>query len=160
MIFRFKITSLEQPDFVQEIDIDGNSTWYEFHQFLQQEWDYDNAPIALFHAVDGQWNPQRTFSLLGQNGTELMDEVSVRSLVRAEFHQYLYEFDSFHHRSCRIELRGIEQPDEGVSYPLVYSTKGQIPPQYTGKDATSIFDQAMPDFDVDTYAHTSGDGDE
>jgi hypothetical protein len=162
MIFRFKITFPGRPEFMREYDIDSEQTLYDFHHFIQSDLDYDEAQPVLFYTADAKWKEGREFSLFGNGGSELMDEVSVGSLVRAKNHRLLYTFDVINDRSLRLELQEMLEPMPRARYPRTASESGEPPAQIGSKGAnplSSIFDQAMPDFDASLYASPSGGDD-
>ncbi|MDR0414623.1 MAG: hypothetical protein LBH84_04315 [Prevotellaceae bacterium] len=161
MIARFKLSFPEKPEFKREYDVDAEQTLYDFHRFVQNDLDYDESQPVLFFTASEQWSAERRFSLLGIDGTELMDEVTMGSLVRAHHHRLLYTFDVIHHRSFMVELREMLEPAARTRYPRVASESGD-PPMQIGRSSSifsSIFDQAMPDFDASVYSTSSG-GDE
>jgi hypothetical protein len=161
MVSRFKLSFPEQPEFKREYDVSAEQTLYDFHRFIQRDLDYDESQPVLFFTASEQWEPERRFSLLGADSAELMDEVSVGSLVRARHHRLLYTFDVINNRSFAVELQELLEPAARVRYPRVASESGE-PPAQIGKSNSAfsaIFDQAMPDFDAAAYTTSSG-GDE
>jgi hypothetical protein len=159
MIFRFKATFSERPEFAREYEVDAEQTLYDFHHFIQTDLDYDEAQPVLFSTANAKWEAEREFSLFGNADSEPMDEVSVGSLVRAKNHRLLYTFDVLNDRSLRLELLEMQEPLPRVRYPRTASESGEAPVQIgTSSDSTSsIFDQAMPDFDANLYAASGGD---
>jgi hypothetical protein len=158
MVSRFKLSFPEKPEFRREYDVGTEQTLYDFHRFIQNDLDYDESQPVLFFTANEQWEPERKFSLLGVDGAELMDEVSIGSLVRARHHRLLYMFDVINSRSFRIELQEMLEPAARARYPRVASESGE-PPVQIGKANSafsSIFDQAMPDFDASAYTTSSG----
>jgi hypothetical protein len=161
MIARFKLSFPEKPEFKREYDVDTEQTLYDFHRFVQSDLDYDESQPVQFFTANEWWDPERKFSLLGVDGDELMDEVSIGSLVRAHHHRLLYTFDVINHRSFTVELQEMLEPTARTRYPRVASENGE-PPMQIGKSNSafsSIFDQVMPDFDANMYISSSG-GDE
>ncbi|MDR3187639.1 MAG: plasmid pRiA4b ORF-3 family protein [Prevotellaceae bacterium] len=159
MIARFKLNFPEKPEFRREYDVDTEQTLYDFHRFIQSDLDYDEAQPVQFFTASERWEPAREFSLLGANSAELMDEVSIGDLIRASHHRLLYVFDVINRRSFRIELQEMLEPAARTRYPCTATEAGD-PPAQIGKlnsAFSSIFDQAMPDFDADTYAPSGVD---
>ncbi|MDR1227114.1 MAG: plasmid pRiA4b ORF-3 family protein [Prevotellaceae bacterium] len=157
MIFRFKVTSMERADFLRELDIQGEQTLYDLHMCIQNDLDYDDSQPVVFYTADSSWKRGQAYSLFGQGGSELMDEVSLGSLVRAKHHRLIYKFDVHNGRTFRLELLSMEEPSPRVKYPCVGTTKGEPPMQIGDANSTfsSLFDQAMPDFDADMYASSA-----
>ncbi|MDR0711021.1 MAG: plasmid pRiA4b ORF-3 family protein [Prevotellaceae bacterium] len=159
MISRFKLSFSEKPEFRREYDVDAEQTLYDFHRFIQNDLDYDESQPVLFFTANAQWEPKREFSLMGANGTELMDEVSIGDLVRASHHHLLYMFDIINRRCFKIELQEMLEPAARARYPRTASENGE-PPAQVGKSNSafsSIFDQAMPDFNANIYTASGGD---
>ncbi len=162
MIFRFKVTFPERPEFKREYDIDSEQTLYHFHQFIQGDLDYDEAQPVLFYTASAKWEEEREFSLFGDGDSELMDTVTIGSLVRAKHHRLLYTFDLINDRSFRMELQEMLEATPRARYPRTAFESGEPPVQIGTKGSSSlssIFDQAMPDFDANLYASSSGGDD-
>ncbi|MDR1022517.1 MAG: hypothetical protein LBL94_04495 [Prevotellaceae bacterium] len=161
MVARFKLSFPEKPEFKREYDVIAEQTLYDFHRFIQSDLNYDESQPVLFFTANEWWDPEQKFSLLGVDGDELMDEVSIGSLVRANRHRLLYTFDVINERSFRVELQEMLEPTTRARYPRAASESGE-PPAQTGKANSafsSIFDQAMPEFDANSYITPHG-GDE
>jgi hypothetical protein len=160
MIFLFKVTFPENPEFKRDYEVDGEQTLYDFHQFIQDDLDYDDAQHVLFFTANAKWEAEREFSLFG-GASELMDEVSVGRLVREKNHRLLYTFDVINDRSFRLELQEMLEPAPRARYPRTAFESGEAPAQVgkAGNSLSSIFDQAMPDFDANLYASSSGGDD-
>jgi len=162
MIFRFKATFPECPEFKREYDVDAEQTLYDFHHFIQADLDYDESQPVLFYTANAKWVEGREFSLFGSADGDPMDEVSIGSLVRTEHHRLLYTFDVINDRSLRLELQEMLEPAPRARYPRTASESGDAPIQIGAKGdspLSSIFDQAMPDFDANLYASSSGGDD-
>lgn len=160
MISRFKLSFPEKPEFKREYDIDTGQTLYDFHRFIQNDLDYDESLPVLFFTANERWEQGREFSLLGADEAELMDEVTVGNLVRDSNHRLLYMFDVINRRCFKIELQEMLEPAARVRYPRTASESGDPPPQIGKSNSafSSIFDQAMPDFDgADIYTPAGED---
>jgi hypothetical protein len=145
--------------FMREYDVSAEQTLYDFHRFVQNDLDYDEAQPVLFHTADDKWKSRRSFSLTGVRKTELMDEVSIGSIVRTKCYRLIYTFDMFNTRSFRLELLEMLEAEPRKRYPSVASESGEVPGQIgkTNSKLTAVFDQAMPDFDDSVYLAGGGD---
>ncbi|MGL4908133.1 MAG: IS1096 element passenger TnpR family protein [Bacteroidales bacterium] len=162
MIFRFKFTFLENSEFKRVYDISGDQTLYDFHHFIQSDLDYDEAQPVRFFASNARWEKQQMFTLFGENGSDLMDETTIGALVRAKEHYLIYTFDVINERSFMLELEEILEPQVRARYPRVELEK-EMPPVQIGKNTgvfSSVFDQAMPDFDANMYIGRGNNSDE
>ena len=163
MIFRFRVSYLNAPEFKREYDVDGEQTLYDLHQFIQADLDYDASQPVLFFTANAQWDEESEYSLFGTPSTDPMDAVSVGSLVREHHHRLLYTFDVINDRSLRLELQEMLEPEPRVRYPRTATESGAPPLQIGAKGsnpAASMFDQAMPDFDANQYSSSAGGGDD
>ena len=52
MIYRFTIISDEVDDFVREIQIDPEATFYDFHEAILKSAGYTNDQMTSFHSRD------------------------------------------------------------------------------------------------------------
>jgi hypothetical protein len=145
--------------FAREYDVSAEQTLYDFHRFVQNDLDYDEAQPVLFHTADSKWKPGRSFSLTGARKTELMDEVSIGSIVRTKCYRLLYTFDVLNTRSFRFELLEMLEAEPRKRYPCLESESGEVPGQIgkTNSKLTAVFDQAMPEFDDSIYSAGGGD---
>ncbi|MDR1342875.1 MAG: hypothetical protein LBK18_06435 [Prevotellaceae bacterium] len=162
MVARFKLSFPEKPEFKREYDVAAEQTLYDFHRFVQNDLDYDESQPVLFFTANEWWDPEQKFSLLEVDDAEqLMDEVSIGSLVRANHHRLLYTFDVINRRSFTVELQEMLEPAPRARYPRAASESGEPPVQIgkTNSAFSSIFDQAMPEFDANIYITPHG-GDE
>ncbi|MDR3328749.1 MAG: plasmid pRiA4b ORF-3 family protein [Prevotellaceae bacterium] len=151
------MTFPDAAGFKREYDVSAEQTLYDFHRYIQRDLDYDEAQPVLFFTADKQWAPQRKFALMDIDEAELMDEVSIGSLVRAGHHRLLYLFDVLCGRSFRVELLELLEAAPRARYPRLAAESGE-PPVQVGKAnhaMSAIFDQAMPDVDVNLYSSSS-----
>ena len=55
MIYRFTIISDEVDDFVREIQIDPEATFYDFHEAILKSVGYANDQMTSFFICDDDW---------------------------------------------------------------------------------------------------------
>ena len=55
MIYRFTIISDEVDDFVREIQIDPEATFYDFHEAILKSVGYTNDQMTSFFICDDDW---------------------------------------------------------------------------------------------------------
>jgi hypothetical protein len=56
MIFKLRIISDVDEKFVLHIDVDANNTFYQLHESIQEECNYDPSQLATFFLVDEEWD--------------------------------------------------------------------------------------------------------
>ena len=68
MIYRFTIISDEVDDFVREIQIDPEATFYDFHEAILKSAGYTNDQMTSFFICDDDWERERNYA--GRNGRQ------------------------------------------------------------------------------------------
>ena len=73
MVYRFTIISNEVEDFIREIKIDAEATFYDLHQAILSSCHYaDNVPTSFF-ICNQEWEQEQEI-LLEDMGTSRSDE--------------------------------------------------------------------------------------
>ena len=126
MVFRFRMLSDENDNFVRDYEVPYDMTLLDFHNFILRSLEYEEC-MASFFTADERWEKLR------------------------EFDRLIYLFDMFGDRAYFLELTGAyEMPKDG-SYPREIYAQADAPDQYDpSKTATagegSIFDEVMGEF--------------
>ena len=63
MIYRFTIISDEVDDFVREIQIDPEATFYDFHEAILKSAGYTNDQMTSFFICDDDWEKEKEITL-------------------------------------------------------------------------------------------------
>lgn len=137
MIYRFRITSPENNEFVGEIDINKEQTWLELHNIIQQSVGYDSSQMASFYEIEADGERGREIALFEMNTGDEDDNINVvamdvaiirefSSLKQADF---IYVFDFFSDRYFNIKLTAVDLDATAKTYPLCSSIKGEAPTQ-------------------------------
>ena len=63
MIYRFTIISDEVDDFVREIQIDPEATFYDFHEAILKSVGYANDQMTSFFICDDDWEKGKEVTL-------------------------------------------------------------------------------------------------
>ena len=64
MIYRFTIISDEVDDFVREIQIDPEATFYDFHEAILKSVGYANDQMTSFFICDDDWEKEKEENLV------------------------------------------------------------------------------------------------
>ena len=148
MIFKFRIISSEVGDFVRDIEIRSDQTFYDLHVALTNNFHYDNSQLASFFISNMDWEKELEITLFDiSEGTSsnirIMDKTQLEELIHEKKQRLLYVFDYYNERLLFLELMDISQEKKGVSYPAVTQAKGSPPPQILIID--NNFDDLAPD---------------
>ena len=114
MIYRFTIISDEVDDFVREIQIDPEATFYDFHEAILKSAGYTNDQMTSFFICDDDWEKEKEITLEEMDDNPEMDswvmkETQLSELVEDEKQKLLYVFDYMTERAFFMELHEIIQ---------------------------------------------------
>lgn len=112
MIYRFTIISDEVDDFVREIQIDPEATFYDFHEAILKSVGYTDDQMTSFFICDEDWEKEKEVTLEEMDDNPEMDswvmkETPISELVEDEKQKLLYVFDYMTERCFFIELSEI-----------------------------------------------------
>ena len=98
MVYRFTIISDEVDDFVREIQIDPEATFYDFHEAILKSAGYTNDQMTSFFICDDDWEKEKEITLEEMDDNPEMDswvmkETQLSELVEDEKQKLLYVFD-------------------------------------------------------------------
>ena len=109
MIYRFTLISDEVDDFVREIQIDPEATFYDFHEAIVKSVGYTNDQMTSFFICDDDWEKEKEITLEEMDDNPEMDswvmkDTTISELIEDEKQKLLYVFDYMTERCFFIEL--------------------------------------------------------
>ena len=112
MIYRFTIISDEVDNFIREIQIDPEATFYDLHEAILKSTGYTNDQMTSFFLCDDDWEKEKEVTLEEMDDNPEMDswvmkETAINELVEDEKQKLLYVFDYMTERCFFIELTEI-----------------------------------------------------
>ncbi len=112
MIYRFTIISDEADDFLREIQIDPDATFYDFHKAILESVGYSDDQMTSFFICDDYWEKEKEITLEEMDDNPetdswVMKETTISELVEEEKQKMLYIFDYMTERCFFIELSEI-----------------------------------------------------
>lgn len=166
MIYKFRIQSQENQEFVREIEIDGEQTFLDLHHSIQESTHYDSSQMASFYILDANGERTQEIALFEMSSEEeeldvvVMDVAMIREFVSKRNSSLSYVFDFFSDRYFQIKLMGTYPPIPGVKYPFCSLSEQEAPQQivvnaedfeadeiYTNPVDKSKDDDFLQDFD-------------
>jgi len=63
MVYRFTIISDEVDDFMREIKIDSEATFFDFHKAILKSVDYKDDQMTSFFICDEDWEKEQEITL-------------------------------------------------------------------------------------------------
>ena len=170
MIFHFQITSQESKNFLLEIELEGNHSFFDFHSIIQKSLGYESHQLASFFISDKRWLKIKEISMLdlGMNGAAyfIMQKTKLTDLIHFKGQKLIYTFDFLNDRSLFIELTEIIM-EKNLNEPLVTSKLGDTPVQVLGeeiveKDTVDVLEEEVyMDFgELEDYTEIFGEMDD
>ena len=160
MIYIFKITTNENPEFIRLIEINPEDMFSVFHSIIQESSNFDSDQLASFFIADERWAKRIEVTLLdmGNNGipSYTMTKTKIKDLIKTKGQKLLYVFDFFNERSYYVELTGISM-DKNLNEPQIAYQKGKAPTQILTEDVEMI---DAPDIRLFESYHDYGDLDD
>jgi hypothetical protein len=163
MVYKFRLLSDEVKDFVRDIEIRSDQTFFDFHRIIQDDLGYDNSQIASFFLTNSLWEKEKEFTLFdmsdGENKSLVpMDKAFLKNYILDPKQRLIYVFDFFNERTFFIELTDTQKEIKYSDYPAVTFSKGNPPQQILfGNNNIGVFsdfDNQNMDFNEDYAAET------
>ena len=112
MVYRFTIISDEVDDFVRDIKIDSEATFFDLHEAILKSVGYKDDQMTSFFICDDNWEKEKEITLedMDNNSEEdswIMKETMLSDLIEDEKQKLLYVFDPLAERVFFIELSEI-----------------------------------------------------
>lgn len=116
MTIKLRIISAEDEDFLRDVEISGNATFLDLHNFIQQLLNFKDAQIASFFITDEKWQKNHEITLIDMamneiNETAIMSDTLIKQFITENKQRLLYVFDFFNERNLFIEAYGINDHD-------------------------------------------------
>lgn len=175
MVYRFTIVSDEVDDFIREIKIDGDASFFDLHKAILASCNYPDDQMTSFFICDEDWEKETEVTLEDMStGSDedsfVMKDTKLSDMLEDEKQRLLYVFDPLSDRVFFMELTEIEFSKD-IDKPECSRQKGNAPEQLmnpddaiaqtTGLDLGEDFYGAdefdSEDFDPEGFEITDGD---
>lgn len=160
MVYRFKITSIEESNFVREIEMEGDKTFADLHWCIQKCCGYSSDQLASFFAARDRYGKQTEITFLdyGRNvsQTKVMGKTTLHNILSDTGQRLLYVFDFFNDRSFYIELTDIYMEKNLQENKVTYK-RGDAPEQVLEEE---LQDQGLKILDQENDYQDYGDLDD
>lgn len=113
MVYKFRIISDEVDDFLREIKIDSEASFFDFHEAILKSTGYKDDQMTSFFICDDDWGKKIEVTLedMGNSSSEedsfVMKDTPLSELVEDEKQKLIYVFDPLAERVFFIELSEI-----------------------------------------------------
>jgi hypothetical protein len=174
MIYRFTLISDEVDDFVREIQIDPEATFYDFHEAIVKSVGYTNDQMTSFFICDDDWEKEKEITLEEMDDNPEMDswvmkDTTISELIEDEKQKLLYVFDYMTERCFFIELSEIitgkemkgakctkkegDAPKQTIDFEEMAANSGSL-----DLDENFYGDQDLEEFDQEGFDMGGGEG--
>jgi hypothetical protein len=176
MIYRFTLISDEEDNFIREIQIDPEATFFDFHKAILESVGYTDDQMTSFFICSDDWEKEQEITPEEMETNSEMDswvmrETTLNELIEDEKQKLLYVFDYMTERCFFIELSEIitgkeikaavctrkegKAPKQTIDFEELASTSGPL-----DLDENFYGDQDfdLEDFDTEGFDLGSNDG--
>ena len=145
LIYRFRITSADQEDFIREIEIQPTQTFLDFHDIIISCSDLNGCQNAMFFNTDKKYKPHQQISLKQQKkqvkkydeeldeiiietaALNLMKDSQLKKFIEDPHQKMIYEFTGKDFFVFNIELFKIIKTEENFLLPRCIRKVGELP---------------------------------
>ncbi|MDA3911182.1 MAG: hypothetical protein PF448_07490 [Bacteroidales bacterium] len=156
-IYKFRILSSENKDFVRDIEIPDEKRFYDLHMGIQAACDFDFSQMTSFFLSNQAWEKETEISMLEmdedpdqEEKPHYMKDVRLKDLITKANQRLLYLFDFFSVRMMFIELveiRTMTPKEAKLNYPICTFAEGKAPEMQIIDDVMNMEDLLPDDFD-------------
>lgn len=138
-IYKFRMLSDENDNFLRDIEIQATQTFQDFHQMISDCVILKGNELASFHITDQRWNKLTEITLVDmQKGLEpgekanpiedvhVMKNSTIRDFINEPSQRLLYEYDFFDVKTFFIELISVFKQKEDHVYPRCTLKRGEV----------------------------------
>lgn len=153
-IYRFRLLSDINDDFIRDIEIQAAQTFLDFHNMISQCVNLKGNELASFHICDQKWNKYKEITLIDMLNGKEVDEVTkpvvetfimkdslIRDFIEEPHQRLVYEYDFLNMNTFFIELLSVHKQKDDGPYPKCTLSKGDM-----NQQAAPV---PLPDDDLD-----------
>ncbi len=167
-IYKFRLLSTENDEFIRDIEIKANQTFKEFHDIISSCVKMNGNELASFHICDQSWAKNKEITLMDmrfemetegvdveqENPIEnlhLMAQSAIRDFMDEPHQRLVYEYDFLDMVTLFIELQSVRKLNDDNTYPRCSNSIGELSAQpvpiVVEESDSEITDELLADFD-------------
>jgi hypothetical protein len=163
-VYKFRLETEDQDDFVRDIEVKSNDTFKDLHDFILKTLKLSGKELASFHIANDNWEKLIEITLIDMSGEadkELKNDDQVQTIfVMSETildrffdeigQKMVYEYDFLEMDTFQIELLDISKPDKKATYPRISLSKGTLDKKQkfgVEKDSEKLKAELLSEFD-------------
>lgn len=135
-IYRFKLVFEDQDEFQREIEIRSDQSFEDFHMAIVSNLNLDLATLSSFFICNDQFRKKKEISLIdmdpepeeeGGKPVFIMQNCRLKDFIDDPHQKLLFVYDYLNYWTFYIELLKILPAGEGITYPRIFRSEGEIP---------------------------------
>ncbi|UTW62520.1 hypothetical protein KFE98_21400 [bacterium SCSIO 12741] len=136
MIYRIRVLLDTEEDVFRDIEIQGSSTFEQFHQEIIRAFGWQAEEMASFYESNENWDKGKEIPLMdiqeefGPEKLATMSEAKVEDYLHHVGDKMLYVFDFFLMWCFYLDVVAIKAPSSSQTYPWVAVSYGDAPAQH------------------------------
>jgi hypothetical protein len=145
IIYRFRLTSEDQEDFIREIEIQPTQTFLDFHEIILSCADLESCQNAFFYTTDKKYKKHQEISfkqkkkkirkyddeldeiVMEEMVLHLMKNSRLNAFIEDPHQKMIYEYFGKEFYSFNLELFKIFKSEESVFLPRCVKSIGELP---------------------------------
>ncbi len=131
MVYRFMLLAEDSDEFVREIEIAPEATFFDFHKIILKACGYKDDQMTSFFICDEDWGKETEITLEAMDASShvhIMRDTTLKEYITKQRQRLLYEFDPLMGRDLFIELMEIKK-DKDCPTPKCVKSEGKAPSQ-------------------------------
>ena len=133
MVYKFTFLTDEVDNFVREIAIDSEATFFDLHNAILESVDYEKNQMTSFYICSDDWEKGQEITLVEMESSSeydnlVMDKTKLDELISDENQKLIYVFDMMSERVFFMELIEII-PRKSQEKPVCLTSEGNPPIQ-------------------------------
>jgi len=177
-IYKFRLLSDLNDDFVRDIEIKATQTFEDFHKIISDCINLNGKELASFHICNQKWNKLKEITLLDMLNKEesaaaaeeeekeskpfeetfTMKDSIIKDFIIEPHQRLVYEYDFLNMNTFFIELQSVSKQKNDESFPRCTLSKGDLSegpvPEEIEETDEELTEQLLKDFNElldDTY---------
>lgn len=136
-IYKFRMLSDVNEDFIRDIEIQGTQTFNDFHNTISDCVELHGNELASFHICNQKWQKMEEITLLdmgedvkkennGQKIVAVMNDAVISDHISEPNQRLLYEYDFLNTKTFFIELLSVSKQKGDGNFPRCTFKRAEI----------------------------------
>lgn len=155
MIYKIRVILDVEEDIFRDIAIEGQNTLEDLHNTITQAFGFLGNEMASFYTCDERWNQEEEIALFdmgeGDSAIRFMNDTLIEDLLTEDTPKLIYVYDFLSMWTFFVELADVEEIQNGVTYPVVLFSFGELPDAPAEKkfesDPTFDFEEPLDSYE-------------